>query len=362
MKQLLTIIGARPQIIKAAAISRSIRADYCTQLEEHLLHTGQHYDDNMSRVFFEELGLPQPHFNLGVGSDSHGRQTARMLEGIEQILLTRQYDGVLIYGDTNSTLAGALAACKLHIPVFHVEAGLRSHNMTMPEEQNRIVADHLSTRLYAPTQTALDNLEHEGLANHTLFSGDIMLDNTLYYLPFAHQTDFLNSNGLSEGHYILATLHRDFNTDHPQRLQAILHALDEIAHRSDGPVVLPLHPRTANRLKEQGIKLPDSILQFPPVSYLQMLALEHGARLILTDSGGVQKEAYFLQRPCIILRPETEWTEIVTHGAAILTDANPQRILEACDTLFHKEITFLPLFGNGKASSIIINDILKHLT
>lgn len=361
MKLLLTIIGARPQIIKAAAISQVIRTNHSMMLEEHLLHTGQHYDDAMSNVFFNELGIPQPQFNLGIGSDTHGRQTAHMLEGIEHILLEKHYDGVLVYGDTNSTLAGTLAASKMHIPVFHVEAGLRSYNMAMPEEQNRIVADHLSTRLYAPTQTAVNNLNHEGLTSLTLQSGDIMLDNTLNFLPLALQSDFLRANGLTEGHYMLATLHRDFNTDHPQRLQSIFQALGETAHSNGMPVVVPLHPRTANRLNAMGIGLPDGILQLPPVSYLQMLALEHGARIILTDSGGVQKEAYFLHRPCVILRPETEWEEIVTHGAAILADADPKRILEACDALLDKEILYQPLFGDGHAASNIINDILKHI-
>ena len=361
MKKILTIIGARPQIIKAAAISRAIHTHYPTLLEEHILHTGQHYDAAMSQVFFDELGVPKPHINLGVGSGSHGWQTARMLEGIEQTLQSGSYDAVLVYGDTNSTLAGALAASKLHVPVFHVEAGLRSFNMAMPEEQNRIVADHLATRLYAPTQTAVNNLIHEGLDSHTLLSGDIMLDNTLHYLPQALQGGILQRYNLTVGHYALATLHRDFNTDNTTRLQAILQALGQIAHTSGSPVVLPLHPRTASRLKDQHLALPDGILQLPPVSYLDMLALEHGARIVLTDSGGVQKEAYFVQRPCLILRPETEWKEIVDEGAAILTDADPQRILEAYDILLGQTVTRHALFGDGDASSHIINDILKHI-
>lgn len=359
--KLLTIIGARPQIIKAAAISRTIQADFSMEVEEHLLHTGQHYDDTMSRVFFDELGIPQPHYNLGVGSGNHGWQTARMLEGIERVLLENHYDGILVYGDTNSTLAGALAASKQHIPVFHVEAGLRSFNMAMPEEQNRIVADHLSTRLYAPTQTSVTNLTNEGLIQRTLLSGDIMLDNALHFLILANKSDILQSNGLVEGHYTLATLHRDFNTDQPQRLKAILLSLEEIARNSGNPVVLPLHPRTAARLEAQGLNLPEGILQLPPASYLQMLSLEHGAHIILTDSGGVQKEAYFVQRPCIILRPETEWQEIVDEGAAVLADADPGRILQAYDDLLDKPIGRSALFGDGHASTHIINDILKHI-
>ena len=360
MKKILTVIGARPQIIKAAAISRTISTRYPSVLEEHLLHTGQHYDDAMSRVFFDELGIPHPHVNLGVGSGSHGVQTARMLEGIERVLLQEHYDSVLVYGDTNSTLAGALAASKLHIPVFHVEAGLRSYNMAMPEEQNRLVADHLSTRLYAPTQTAVDNLATEGLSSRTLLSGDIMLDNALHYLPDADRNNILHDNGLQANSYILTTLHRDFNTDHTDRLQAILQALDEIA-AGGTPVVLPFHPRTAAKIKEQGLLLPHDIKAIPPVSYLEMLALEHNARLVLTDSGGVQKEAYFVQRPCVILRPETEWVEIVNEGAALLADADPQRILQAVQTLLDKPIAIRPLFGNGNASQIIINDILDNI-
>lgn len=361
MLKLLTVIGARPQIIKAAAISRAIHLHFESQMEECLLHTGQHYDDNMSKVFFDELGIPKPDFNLGVGSGSHGWQTARMLEGIEQILSSNRYDGLLVYGDTNSTLAGALAASKLHIPVFHVEAGLRSFNMDMPEEQNRIVADHLATRLYAPTQTAVTNLTHEGLNDRTYLSGDIMLDNALHFLPKAISGDILQRNSLSENNYILATLHRDFNTDNPQRLQSILQALAQLSTSYNTPVVLPLHPRTSARLQKQGLRLPEGILQLPPVSYLEMLALEHGARIILTDSGGVQKEAYFVQRPCIILRPETEWQEIVEEGAAILADADSQRILQACDQLLGKPIVRHDLFGDGNAAHHIINDIIKHI-
>ena len=361
MKKMLTIVGARPQIIKAAALSRTLRTCFSTQLEEHLLHTGQHYDDTMSQVFFNELGVPQPLINLGVGSGSHAWQTARMLEGIEKVLIESQYDAVLVYGDTNSTLAGALAASKLHTPVFHVEAGLRSFNMAMPEEQNRIVADHLAVRLYAPTQTAVTNLTTEGLAPRTLLSGDVMLDNTLHYTTLATQNNILHDNGLEEGHYALATLHRDFNTDHPSRLQTLLEALGQIARDSNEPVVLPLHPRTSARLKEQSLRLPDGIRQLPPVSYLEMLSLENGARIVLTDSGGVQKEAYFLQRPCIILRPETEWEEIVQEGAAVLTDADPQRIIQAYRSFHDKTICRHPLFGDGEASRHIITDILEHI-
>lgn len=360
MKRLLTIVGARPQFIKSAAISRVIQTQCSNEVAEDLLHTGQHYDSTMSEVFFNELGLTRPAYNLNVGSGSHGWQTARMLEGIEQVLQNEHYDGVIVYGDTNSTLAGALAASKLNIPLFHVEAGLRSFNRTMPEEQNRIVADHLATRLYAPTQTAVDNLSTEGLNSRTLLSGDIMLDNTIHYLTRA-SAPLLQRCGLTAEHYALATLHRDFNTDHPDRLQAILDALGQIARTSGEAVVLPLHPRTAARIRDQHLALPDRIKVLPPVSYLEMLSLEQGARIVLTDSGGVQKEAYFLQRPCVILRPETEWQEIVAVGAATLTDADPQRILQANNELTRKAIVRQPLFGDGHAAETIINDILNSL-
>lgn len=359
--RLLTIIGARPQIIKAAAISRAIAQHHATAVEEHLLHTGQHYDQRMSQVFFDELGIPAPTYNLGVGSGSHGWQTARMLEGIEKVLTEKRYDGVVVYGDTNSTLAGTLAASKLHIPVFHIEAGLRSNNMAMPEEQNRIVADHLGTRLYAPTATAIHHLQTEGLASRAICCGDVMLDNTLHYLPQADASNTLQSNGLQKGCYALATLHRDFNTDQPERLRNIVAALGKIAQTSGEEVVLPLHPRTANRLSESRIALPSGVKPLPPASYLEMLALEHGARMVLTDSGGVQKEAFFAGRPCIIMRPETEWEEIVDAGAAILADADPQRIAAAYQTLAARPVANATMFGDGHAAEHIVNDILNYI-
>lgn len=361
MKKILTIIGARPQIIKAAAISRTIASQFSALLEEHLLHTGQHYDAAMSQTFFNELNIPQPHINLNVGSGTHGWQTARMLEGIEQALLHESYDGVLIYGDTNSTLAGALAASKLHIPVFHVEAGLRSFNLAMPEEQNRIVADQLSSRLYAPTQTAVDNLSRqEELSARTLLTGDIMLDNALHYTPQALRCGVLERHHLQPDAYFLATIHRDFNTDNPVRLSNIISGLALAAQTTD--ILLPLHPRTAARLQSFHISLPDRVHVIPPASYLEMLALEHHARLVITDSGGVQKEAYFMHRPSVILRPETEWKEIVDHGAATLADADSQRIADACTTMCRSHLDYPPLFGDGSAAENIITDILKYIS
>ena len=330
MLNLLTIIGARPQIIKAAAISRAIQYTFSGAIQEVILHTGQHYDENMSQVFFDELGIPEPDYNLGVGSCSHGIQTARIIEGIEKVLTSNHFDGVILYGDTNSTLAGAIAASKLSVPVFHVEAGLRSFNMTMPEEINRIVCDHLSSILFTPTQTAVDNLQKEGLVNSdacfadgksriVINVGDVMYDNALYFSGIsATRSSILEEHGLNSEEYILATVHRDFNTDSPKRIDSIFKALSYIADNYSIPIVLPLHPRTRKFLPS-GIS--NRIKIIPPASFFEILKLEKNARIVITDSGGVQKESFFFSRPCIILRPETEWIEIVEHGAGILADA-----------------------------------------
>ena len=370
MINLLTIIGARPQIIKAAALSRAVASHNTvrpeTPVREWILHTGQHYDENMSGVFFGELGIPNPDYNLGVGSGSHGEQTARMMEGIEKVLTGKladkngeyhkDWDGVVLYGDTNSTLAGAVAASKLHIPVFHIEAGLRSFNMNMPEEINRIVCDQLSTILFAPTQTAIDNLREEGFFNEkrgfwkVVNYGDIMYDNTLYFSGMAPENKY--------GDYVLATVHRQDNTDDAERLGRIFAALSKIAESTK--VVLPLHPRTAKALKANNIDT-SKLTIIPPASYLEMLSLEKHARLVLTDSGGVQKEAFFLERPCIILRDETEWVEIVQNGAGVITSADCDRILAAYDNLKEKKVIFPPLFGDGKAAEKILTIIQSAL-
>lgn len=376
--KLLTIIGARPQFIKAAALSRAIRGPFASRVEEQILHTGQHYDSNMSEVFFNELGIPAPDYNLGVGSSAH--QTAEMLAGIEDILMQKQFDGVIVYGDTNSTMAGALAAAKLQIPVFHIEAGLRSFNMTMPEEQNRIVTDQLSSICFAPTQTAVNNLRREGFLEsptrfnngrprRVIFSGDVMYDNTLHYSTVAErQCDILQRLGLQDGRYVLATVHRNYNTDRPERLAAIIHGLSAIAERHDIDVLLPLHPRTEASLRQFRTG-GDNTLQhqlehvrtIPPVSYLEMLQLERHARIVMTDSGGVQKEAFFLERPCVILRTETEWTEIVQHGAGMLAGANTDDILSAYSTLCDRTVHFPPLFGDGHAAEHIVQQIINYL-
>ena len=369
MIKLLTVIGARPQIIKAAAISRAVRNDFSDRIQEKILHTGQHYDANMSQVFFDELGIPAPDYNLGVGSGSHGTQTAKMIEGIERVLCSEHFDGIILYGDTNSTLSGAVAAAKLHVPVFHVEAGLRSYNMTMPEEQNRIVCDHLSSILFAPTQTAVDNLADEGLvASKAVFqngkgrqvvkSGDVMYDNALYFSSLAEQkSHILKDCQVNPGAYILATIHRDFNTDNPERIGSIFKALSTIADENNIPVVLPLHPRTRHYLPS-GISSKITII--PPASFFDILTLEKNAKIVMTDSGGVQKEAFFFGRPCVILRPETEWVEIIDHNAGILTDADYDRILNAYRILSCRKVNFPPLFGDGNAATCVLQSIIEY--
>lgn len=355
MYKILTIVGARPQFIKAAAISHAINELHGTELSEDILHTGQHYDDAMSAQFFRELDIPQPRYNLGVGSGSHGAQTALMLKGIEEVLLQEHYDGVLVYGDTNSTLAGALAAAKLKVPVFHVEAGLRSYNRDMPEEVNRVLTDHTSTLLFAPTETAVQNLKKEGFEEERIvFSGDVMLDNVLRYstlstLHFPYST------------FILATVHRDFNTDQPERLKNILAALCAIAEEHDCDILFPIHPRTRNRLNNMSdLKLSDRIKIAEPLSYTETLAALRQARLVLTDSGGLQKEAFFSGRPCVVLRPETEWVEIVDCGAAQLADASKKHIIESTRNLWNTTPCKPTQFGDGHAAKKIIENILSY--
>lgn len=380
MIKLLTIIGARPQIIKAAAISREIALHFQGIINEKILHTGQHYDANMSDVFFEELGIPLPDYNLGVGSASHGVQTAKMIEGIENVLLNESFDGVILYGDTNSTLAGAIAASKLHVPIFHIEAGLRSFNMGMPEEVNRIVCDHLSSILFAPTTTACNNLHQEGFAESTAIfangftrqvvnSGDVMYDNSLYFSKISSERSSIMSDlELEKEKYILSTIHRNNNTDEPTRLEAIVKALLDISDREQIKVVLPLHPRTSKILPNNLSasiynRLQDSIWikMIPPVSFFEIIELEKNAKLVMTDSGGVQKEAFFFARPCVILRPETEWIEIVNFKAGLIADADYDKIFTAYDTLTNSEVSFPPLFGDGHAAKKILENIKGYL-
>ncbi len=381
MKKILTIIGARPQIIKAAAISRAIQNIFSDKIEEFIIHTGQHYDTNMSEIFFEELEIPQPNFNLKVGSSSHGHQTAKIIEGIEELILNEKPAGIIIYGDTNSTVAAALAASKLQVPIFHIEAGLRSFNKIMPEEINRILSDHISTLLFCPTQTAINNLKREGFSlentssptidnPHTYLCGDIMFDNSIYFSKISDEkATILKSENLLNEKFILVTIHRNANTDDPVRLNAIFNALNYIQNTTNFTIVLPIHPRTKKMMdvflsKENKSLITENekIKIIPPAGFLDIIALEKNAELIITDSGGLQKEAFFFQKPCVILRPETEWVEIVENGNAIISDADETRIVEAANNLLvKKDYTYPSLFGDGKAAEFIIQKIIETL-
>ena len=357
--KIVTIVGARPQFIKAAAVSRAIAAfnkeNSNARIDELIVHTGQHYDANMSKVFFEQLKIPAPAKNLEVGSGSHGEQTGLMLERIEKVLLDEKPDWVLIYGDTNSTLAGALAASKLHIPVAHVEAGLRSYNRKMPEEINRVVADHLSTLLFCPTDTAVENLAKEGITEGVHKVGDVMYDSVLFNSTLAEDSsNILDKLELQPQSYYLATIHRAENTDDPGRLNDILSALQQI----DTKVVLPLHPRTKKTLGAGIEKLGDSIKTTEPVPYLDMLTLEKNTRIILTDSGGVQKEAYWFGTPCITLRDQTEWVELVDAGANQVVGTDPDKILAAVEKAesgpkIKLTTATAELYGNGHSAEQI---------
>ena len=377
--KLINIVGARPQIIKASAISRAIRKHFSKDITEIIVHTGQHYDKEMSDVFFEELEIHKPGYNLGVGSAGHGRQTSMIITGIEEVLLKEKPDCVLLYGDTNSTLAGALAASKLHFPVIHIEAGLRSFNKTMPEELNRIFSDHSSTLLFAPTNTAFKNLMAEGfrpensppytIDNPKIYlTGDIMYDNTLIFAGLADKkkATFLEDMSLVKNKYILVTVHRDTNTDDIVRLKEILVTLKTLAEEKDIILVMPLHPRTIVSLKTRLSSLYDELNQcnhikiIPPVSFLEMILLEKNCKMIITDSGGVQKESHFFKKPCIVLRKETEWIELVDNGTAKLVGADPDRIrhefLSFMDS--HANLQYPAFYGDGKTAEFILNEIL----
>lgn len=382
MKKILTIIGARPQIIKAAAISRAIQSKFSTDFQEILVHTGQHYDENMSDVFFNELQIPTPNYNLNVGSGSHGAQTAKMIEGIEEILQKEKPDFVCIYGDTNSTLAGAIAASKIHIPIVHIEAGLRSFNKKMPEEINRITADHCATFLFCPTETAVENLKNENFKNNPEKAisidnpwvenvGDVMYDNSIFFAEMAEkESKILQKLSVKSNDFVLVTIHRNDNTDNDEKLSSIISALLDIAKESDRKIILPLHPRTKKQLEFLSNKqlmaefLSLSNIQIiEPLSFLDMILLEKYCYCIITDSGGVQKESYFFKKPCIVLRNETEWIELVEQGVATLCGSSKEKIKSAFSD-------FLPtitennfqntIYGNGNASEKILK-ILKQL-
>ncbi len=377
--RVLTIIGARPQIIKAAAMSRAISTHAKGRIVETLLHTGQHYDANMSQVFFDELGIPPADINLNTGSGAHGAMTARMIEGIEQVLLKKEHDVVLLYGDTNSTLAGAVAAAKLHVPVAHVEAGLRSFNKRMPEEVNRIVCDHCSTWLFCPTDTAVENLRREGFTGtndtrptadrpHVVQCGDVMYDNSLHFAALAKErSNILTEHGLQHNGFALVTVHRDHNTDDPKRLNDIFRTLLDLHARHRLDFVLPVHPRTRKMMDSllasdvrETLRSSPRFLIIPPAGFLDMIALESGSRLVITDSGGVQKEAYFFGKPGVVLRPETEWVELIEKGQAELADADPARIAAAADRFLRDGVPEVPpLFGDGHAAEYICDELLK---
>ncbi len=358
--KVLTVVGARPQFIKAAPVNKALRE---AGHHEFLLHTGQHYDHGMSQVFFDEMGIPEPDINLGIGSGSHGWQTGQMLMGIEDVLLLEKPDWVLVYGDTNSTLAGALAAVKLHIPLAHVEAGLRSFNREMPEEHNRVLTDHCADLLFCPTQTAVDNLETEGIIEGVHLVGDTMYDAVLQFSKIAEgRSTILNDLNLEPKGYLLATVHRPYNTDNPENLHNILTAFMEI----DEPIIFPVHPRTQikiDELEQQPLnpksQLATSKLHIlPPVGYLDMLVLEQNARLILTDSGGMQKEAYFFEVLCITLRPETEWVETVAAGWNRLVNAEKEGVIEAIHSFKPPAGASPQLFGDGRAAERIANQLI----
>jgi UDP-GlcNAc3NAcA epimerase len=380
--KLLNIVGARPQIIKSSAISRAIRLKFADRITELTLHTGQHYDKEMSDVFFDELEIHKPDYNLGVGSAHHGRQTSAMITGIEEVLLKEKPDAVLLYGDTNSTLAGAIAASKLHFPVIHIEAGLRSFNKTMPEELNRIMSDHASTLLFAPTNAAFKNLMNEGfrpensppytIDNPKIYlTGDIMYDNSLFFAELAERkkSDVLKTLSVEKDKFILVTIHRDINTDDKNRLSSILSALMRLAEVNGIHFLMPFHPRTINSLKSglndlyDELKNSEFIRIIPPVSYLTMTLLEKTCRMIITDSGGVQKESHFFRKPCIVLRKETEWIELVVNGTVRLVDADPEMIENEFNRFMQsgQNLEYPGFYGDGKTAEFILNEILLLL-
>ncbi|WP_059171913.1 non-hydrolyzing UDP-N-acetylglucosamine 2-epimerase [Bacillus sp. FJAT-27445] len=348
--KIITVLGARPQFIKAAPVSRVLRENHT----EIIVHTGQHYDPNMSDIFFEELNIPKPDYHLAVGSGNHGKQTGEMLQKLEEIVLDEKPDYLLVYGDTNSTLAGALVAAKLHIPVIHIEAGLRSFNKKMPEEINRIMTDHVSEFLFCPTDTAVENLKSENITRNVFNIGDVMYDAVLYNRAIAEEKSrILEENGLEKKGYHLITIHRAENTDDVQNMQNILEAFSNI----DTVKVWPLHPRTKNKLASYGIDINSipNLKLIEPVGYLDMLTLVSNANKIITDSGGVQKEAYFMKVPCVTVREQTEWVETLEEDANIIVGTSVARILEAVQ----KNVTpsYKDVFGDGMASEKIVEII-----
>lgn len=352
MLKIANIIGARPQFIKATVISREIKRH--NNLKEIIIHTGQHFDRNMSDVFFEELGIPKPHYDLDINSLSHGAMTGQMLDRIEDVLLKERPDFVLVYGDANTTLAGALAAKKLHIKVAHIEAGLRSFNMDMPEEVNRVLTDRISDILFCPTESAVNNLRNEGFQNfkcRIIKSGDVMQEAAYLYSRFAQKPDFNIPKN-----FVLATIHRAENTDNTVRLKTIFKALSRISKEID--IILPLHPRTKQMLKMNDVKIDFDLKE--PLGYLEMIYLLKKCNLVITDSGGLQKEAFFFKKPCVTLRDQTEWMELVEQGVNLLAGSNPEDIYNRFKELQHRDFDYkLDLYGNKEASKIIVEEVLR---
>lgn len=379
--RIITVIGARPQIIKAAALSRVILNDF-QEIEEIIVHTGQHYDKNMSDVFFTELEIPKPQINLKVGSSSHGAQTALMIEKIEKVMLEYSPNAVVVYGDTNSTLATAVAASKLHVPIVHIESGLRSFNKKMPEEVNRILCDHVSTLLFSPTKSGFNNLLKEGFSKeksnnasadfpNIYHCGDIMYDNSLYFSKLSDEnSDIIEKLNVQNEKFILATVHRNDNTDSKIKLKDLFSTFLEITEIHQLKIILPLHPRTSKMMEQlldskllKKIQESNLLTIIDPASFLDMIALEKNAELIITDSGGVQKEAYFFKKPCIILRPQTEWVEIVETKSAVISDTNSKIILEATERfLSNPDLKFPEVFGDGNAASFIAKEMLNQFS
>ena len=379
--RIITVIGARPQIIKAAALSRVILNDF-QEIEEIIVHTGQHYDKNMSDVFFTELEIPKPQINLKVGSSSHGAQTALMIEKIEKVMLEYSPNAVVVYGDTNSTLATAVAASKLYVPIVHIESGLRSFNKKMPEEVNRILCDHVSTLLFSPTKSGYNNLLKEGFSKeksnnasadfpNIYHCGDIMYDNSLYFSKLSDEnSDILEKLNVQNEKFILATVHRNDNTDSKIKLKDLFSTFLQITEIHQLKIILPLHPRTSKMMEQlldskllKKIHESNLLTIIDPASFLDMIALEKNAELIITDSGGVQKEAYFFKKPCIILRPQTEWVEIVETKSAVISDTNSKIILEATERfLSNPDLKFPEVFGDGNAASFIAKEMLNQFS
>jgi UDP-GlcNAc3NAcA epimerase len=381
MIRLLTIVGARPQFIKAAAISRAIRQRFSHQISEIILHTGQHYDATMSEVFFTELDLPKENYNLRAGSGSHGEQTAAILIGIEKVLVEEKPECILLYGDTNSTLAGAIAASKLHIPIVHIEGGVRSYNKKFPEEVNRLICDHLSTMIFVPTKSGIDGLRKEGFNLESqppytadnpkvYYCGDIMYDNSLLFAPIALKKSRITEQlGIKGKRFGLVTIHRPNNVDDERILLNLLATFSRLASDHEIYLIIPLHPRTMKVIEESVHKefinalYENEFLKFiAPLSFIDITALELNAEIVMTDSGGVQKEAYYFKKPCVILMDETAWVELEQSGTAILTGADERKIMEAFSVLLHKKdmLLYPEIFGDGKAAEFICQKMIEN--